>query len=134
MTPTTVKLHRSDGSLTLGYADGSTFRLTGEYLRVFSPSAEVKGHGPGQEVLQYGKKGVRIVSLEPAGNYALRLVFDDQHDSGIYAWDYLRSLCVDYQRNWQNYLDRLRKAGKSREVDTQVVRMVEAKPSETKRS
>lgn len=124
MTPDSAKLHRSEGSLTLGYPDGSSFTLSGEYLRVYSPSAEVKGHGPGQEVLQHGKRNVKITAVEPAGNYALRLIFSDNHDSGIYSWDYLRSLCVDYRQNWDDYLARLAAAGKHRDLDTQVVKLV----------
>ncbi len=127
MTPTSVKLHRGDGSLSLGYSDGSCFTLSGEYLRVFSPSAEVKGHGPGQEVLQHGKRDVKVVAVEPAGNYALKLVFSDKHDSGIYAWDYLRSLCVDQQANWEDYLNRLNKAGKHRDKEVQVVQLLDPK-------
>lgn len=125
MMPTTVKLHRSKGSLSLGYSNGSVFTLSGEYLRVYSPSAEVKGHAPGQEVLQYGKKDIRVVSIEPAGNYALKLTFSDHHDSGIYTWEYLRSLCENYDQYWNDYLIRLQQAGKRREPDTQVVKLLD---------
>ena len=85
--------------------------LSCEYLRVYSPSADVAGHGPGQEVLQLGKEDVAISSLEPVGNYAVKLLFDDGHSTGIYTWDYLYELGIHYDRNWQRYLDRLKEAG-----------------------
>ena len=90
--------------------------LTG-YLRVYSPSAEVQGHGPGQEVLQIGKQDVNISRIEPVGHYALKLVFDDNHDTGIYSWEYLHYLSVDYEHKWQSYLDRLAEAGHERKTD-----------------
>ena len=97
MTPKKLKLHKSSGDLELEFPGHPVFTLSSEYLRVMSPSAEVKGHGPGQEVLQYGKKGVRIKALEKSGNYAVRVIFDDDHDTGIYSWDYLFDLCSNYE-------------------------------------
>jgi len=123
MVPTRGQLNKSEGSLTLDYADGSSYRLSGEFLRVHSPSAEVKGHGPGQEILQTGKRAVRVKSLEKAGNYALRLQFDDGHDTGIYSWPYLHDLCVNQDQHWQTYLEKLHAAGKSREPGVQVIRL-----------
>lgn len=110
-TPTEIKLHRQSRYLELTYDDGSQFQLSCEYLRVHSPSAEVKGHGPGQEVLQVNKEDVNISRIEPVGEYAVRLVFDDGHDSGLYAWDYLYALGRDQERNWQRYLEKLAAAG-----------------------
>lgn len=102
--------------LELAFDDGKRFKLPCEYLRVFSPSAEVRGHGSGQEVLQTGKKNVTIVSIDPVGNYAVKLVFSDGHDTGLYSWDYLYSLGVDHDALWKDYLDRLEKAGASRDA------------------
>ncbi|MEX0617490.1 MAG: DUF971 domain-containing protein [Pseudohongiellaceae bacterium] len=122
--PKDVILHRQSGVLELRYDDGSLHKLPAEYLRVYSPSAEVRGHGKGREVLQTGKRDVRITSLEPMGSYAIRPAFDDGHASGIYSWKYLRELGDDQPRLWQDYLDRLQRAGASREplpADTRVV-------------
>jgi DUF971 family protein len=104
--------------------DREQFFLPAEFLRVHSPSAEVKGHGPGQAVLQYGKKEVAITKLERAGNYALKLVFDDGHETGIYTWDYFYELGKNQGQLWQNYLDALHQAGKTREKDTSVVKLI----------
>lgn len=123
--PTAVRLHKSDGSLTLAWPDGSEYRLSGEYLRVFSPSAEVRGHGSGQEVLQYGKKNVKVTAVEPAGNYALTLHFSDGHDTGIYAWHYLHDLCVNQDQRWDGYLAKLHAAGKARAPNASVVKLVQ---------
>lgn len=114
MQPTEIKLHRKSAVLELAYSDGA-FNLTAEFLRVFSPSAEVKGHGPGQETLQFGKRHVTFRDLTPQGNYAIKLVFSDGHDSGIYSWQYLRELCETQEARWQDYLEKLDAAGKSRE-------------------
>lgn len=95
--------------------DDEAFHLPCEYLRVFSPSAEVMGHGPGQEVLQTDKEDVNIVAIEPVGQYAVRLIFSDSHNSGLYGWDYLHHLCIDRQQNWQSYQQRLQEAGHQRE-------------------
>jgi len=112
--PTLIKLHSQSRQLEIGYDDGSHFELPCEYLRVFSPSAEVQGHGPGQEVLQVGKENVNITAIEPVGQYAVKLVFDDGHDSGLYSWQVLYRLGVDFERNWQAYLQRLELAGHTR--------------------
>jgi len=100
--------------LEIGFDDGQRFELSCEYLRVFSPSAEVRGHGPGQEVLQVGKQDVSITAIEAVGNYAVKLVFDDGHDSGLYSWDVLYRLGAEYEHNWQEYLQRLELAGHQR--------------------
>jgi len=126
-TPTDIRLHRRSGVLELVYADGTSYELSAEYLRVHSPSAEVRGHGKGQEILQTGKKYVKIVSIEATGNYAIRLTFDDRHDSGIYSWDYLKELGENRQQYWSDYLAELRAVGASREplpLGTQVVSIV----------
>lgn len=123
MIPEKIQWHKQSRILELQFGH-QTFRLDAEYLRVHSPSAEVKGHGPYQAILQYGKKDVGISSIERVGNYALKLHFDDGHDSGIYTWDYLQELGVHQQRNWQNYLDALAEAGKTREKDTNIVKFV----------
>ena len=115
MTPTDIKLHRKSGILELKWEDGGIYSLTAEVLRVHSPSAEVRGHGPGQEVLQTGKKDVRIDTIEPVGNYAVRLQFDDDHNTGIYSWEYLYELCLNQANLWDTYLLRLKKAGARRE-------------------
>jgi len=112
--PTEIKLHKQSRVLDVSFDDGSTFQLGCEFLRVYSPSAEVQGHGPGQEVLQYGKETVNIWAIEPVGNYAVVLKFDDGHDTGIYSWDLLYELGVNYTRYWQSYLERLKKAGYER--------------------
>lgn len=127
MTPTDIKLHRKSGILELAYDDGGIYSLPAEFLRVYSPSAEVRGHGPGQEVLQTGKKDVRIANIEPVGNYAVRLHFDDDHNTGIYSWEYLRELCLNQAKLWDDYLLRLKKAGARREnlpTGVQVVNIV----------
>ncbi len=121
--PTGVQLHRKSRELELQYADGESYRLSCEYLRVFSPSAEVRGHGPGQEQLQHGKMGVNISDIKPVGNYALQLVFDDGHDSGLYAWSYLWELCQNREAWWQDYLRQLQEAGLNRDPEVQVVRL-----------
>ena len=113
-TPTDLRLHQLSKVLEITFDDGKEYRLPCEYLRVYSPSAEVRGHGPGQEVLQYGKENVNISAIEPVGNYAVKLIFDDGHDSGLYSWDYLYELACNYQQNWQDYLQRLTAAGLSR--------------------
>lgn len=113
--PTGITLHRKSRLLEIAFDDGSTFSLPFEYLRVYSPSAEVRGHGPGQEVLQLGKRDVLIAELEPVGNYAIRPVFSDGHDTGLYSWDYLYMLGREHEHLWQEYLQRLEQAGGSRD-------------------
>src|SRR5687768_8432116 len=128
MLPSDIKLHKKSAILELKYPDGGIYTLPAEFLRVHSPSAEVRGHGQGQEVLQTGKKNVRIDTLEPIGNYGVKLHFDDGHNTGIYTWEYLRELSLQQPELWQIYLSRLQKAGATREAlppDTQVVRIME---------
>ena len=117
MKPTEINLHKLSRVLELSFEDGSTFKLPAEYLRVYSPSAEVQGHSPGQEVLQVGKEDVGINDIEPIGHYAIKLVFDDNHDSGIYSWDYLYELGATYDDRWQYYLERLQQAGHARRTE-----------------
>jgi DUF971 family protein len=116
--PTEIKLHQKSRELELSFADGSHFRLSCEFLRVFSPSAEVRGHGPGQETLQSGKRNVEIAAIEPVGNYAIKPVFSDGHDSGIYSWDLLYQLGSERDALWADYLARLEAAGANRDVDS----------------
>ena len=113
--PTEIKLHQTSRVLEIAYSDGRTFKLPYEYLRVHSPSAEVRGHGPGQEVLQTGKRDVTISEVEAVGHYALRPKFSDGHDTGIFSWDYLYELGDDQEQNWRRYLQRLDTAGASRD-------------------
>ena len=115
-TPTEINLHQQSRQMELGYADGTRYTLSYEFLRVHSPSAEVRGHGPGQEVLQVGKKEVTITEVEPVGMYAIRPVFSDGHSTGIYSWDYLHDLCLRHDELWQRYLDRMKEAGASRDA------------------
>ena len=117
LVPTEIRLRQQSRLLTLRYEDDETFDLGFEYLRVNSPSAEVRGHGPGQEKLQTGKESVRLIEIEPVGHYALRLVFDDGHNSGLYTWKYLRELATEQSSRWQDYLDRLDAAGYAREKE-----------------
>jgi DUF971 family protein len=113
--PIDIIAHRKSRCLEVSFDDGQRFSLPFELLRVYSPSAEVRGHGPGQETLQTGKREVDIVALEPVGQYAIQPRFSDGHDSGIFAWDYLHWLGREQTRLWQDYLDRLQAAGASRE-------------------
>ena len=115
--PTEIKLHQGSRVMELSFADGTVFRLPYEYLRVYSPSAEVRGHGPGQETLQTGKREVTITDVEAVGHYAIRPKFSDGHDTGIYSWDYLHDLGVRQDALWQQYLGRMASAGASRDAD-----------------
>jgi len=127
MQPTDIKLHRKTGILELKYEDGGIYSLPAEFLRVNSPSAEVRGHGPGQEVLQTGKIDVKIDNLDAVGNYAIRLHFSDDHNTGIYSWEYLRELCLHQADMWESYLLKLKQAGARRENlpgDVQVVNIM----------
>lgn len=117
--PEEIIVHRASQRLEIAFSDGQRFSLPFEYLRVFTPSAEARGHGPGQEVLQVGKRGVTIECLEPVGNYAVRPVFSDGHDSGIYSWEMLYNLGQHHDALWQAYLDKLAAEGKSREPSDQ---------------
>ena len=126
MVPTEIKLHRKSARLELTYAGRKPVVLSAEFLRVHSPSAEVRGHGRGQEVLQTGKKYVAIKNIEAVGNYAIKLNFDDGHDSGIYSWEYLLDLGEQQDSLWQDYLAKLQQAGQTREplpTDTQVIQI-----------
>lgn len=113
--PTEIKLHRKSRLLEVTFSDGSHFELPFEFLRVYSPSAEVRGHGPGQETLQQGKRDIDILSLEPVGNYAVKPGFSDGHDSGLYSWDYLHMLGCEHDRLWNDYLARLEHEGGTRD-------------------
>jgi DUF971 family protein len=121
--PVAIQLHKRSRVLELEFAGGERYALSCEYLRVYSPSAEVLGHGPGQEVLQVGKQQVAITAIKPVGNYALQLVFDDGHDTGLYSWTYLYELCRNQEARWQEYLTRLDKAGAARDPDVQVLKL-----------
>ena len=126
LVPTEIKLHRNSATLELTYAEREPVILSAEFLRVHSPSAEVRGHGRGQEVLQTGKRYVAIKHIESVGNYAIKLSFDDGHDSGIYSWDYLLELGENEGSLWQDYLAKLQQAGQTREplpADTQVIQI-----------
>jgi DUF971 family protein len=112
--PIEIRLRKTSRVVSLEFEDGSHFELPFEYLRVHSPSAEVRGHGAGQEVLQTGKENVQVTRIEPIGHYAVRLHFDDGHNTGLYTWKYLYELGRDQERNWQTYLDRLSAAGYAR--------------------
>lgn len=113
--PVDIKVLKADKRLEIGFDDGARFSLSAELLRVESPSAEVQGHGPGQKVLVAGRQHVAIIGAEPVGNYAIKLVFDDLHDSGIYTWDFLYWLGQNQDRVWAEYLDALDAAGKHRD-------------------
>ena len=131
MQPTEIKLHKRSAILELVWPDGARHELPAEHLRVYSPSAEVRGHGQGQEVLQTGKRLVAIERVEPVGHYGVRLHFDDGHNTGIYTWDYLHELGHNREPLWQDYLQRLQAAGASRDAlaaGVQVVNIMPLKP------
>lgn len=123
--PNDIKLHKQSQQLELVYSDGRAFKLSAEFLRVLSPSAEVRGHGT--PTLQVGKKNVSIIKVEPVGHYAIKLTYDDGHDSGLYSWDYLLELCEAYEKYWDEYLKALHEAGKSREPDAVVISLINPK-------
>ena len=114
-TPQALTVHEQSRVLEVGFSDGATFRIPFELMRVYSPSAEVQGHGPGQEVLQTGKREVGIVAVEPVGNYAIKPIFSDGHESGLYSWQYLYELGTRQAELWQDYLDKLASAGVDRD-------------------
>jgi DUF971 family protein len=122
MIPTDIKLHKASKTLTLTYASGEEFTLPAEFLRVHSPSAEVQGHG--KPILQFGKLNVGLSKLEPAGNYALKLTFDDGHDSGLFTWEYLYELGNRQKELWDDYLAELRAAGKTRDPNESFVKLM----------
>jgi DUF971 family protein len=113
--PTEIRLRRAEKALVVTFDDGASYTLPAEYLRVESPSAEVQGHAPDQKVLVWGRRHVGIMSVEPVGNYAVRIVFDDLHDTGIYSWDYLRTLGAEYEARWARYLEELAARNLTRE-------------------
>ena len=115
-TPTALTVHSQSRVLELVFSDGATFKIPFELMRVYSPSAEVQGHGPGQEVLQTGKRDVGVVELEPIGNYAVKPMFSDGHESGIFSWDYLYEMGVNQSSLWDDYNHRLEAAGMSRDA------------------
>ena len=117
-TPHALTVHAQSRVLEVSFSDGASFRIPFELMRVYSPSAEVAGHGPGQEVLQTGKRDVEITALEPVGNYGVQPTFSDGHSSGIYSWDVLYNLGTRQQELWADYLERLEKAGASRDIDS----------------
>jgi DUF971 family protein len=116
MIPKNIVVHQQSKVLELSYEDGTSYRLPFEFLRVLSPSAEVQGHGPGQETLQTGKREVLIANIEPVGHYAVKPSFSDGHESGLYSWDYLRFLCDNQDQLWQEHLDKLAAAGLDRDA------------------
>lgn len=120
--PTAINLHKASKTLTLKYAPDEEYHLPAEFLRVHSPSAEVQGHG--KPILQYGKLGVGLTKIEPAGQYALKLTFDDGHDSGLFTWDYLYQLAVRQEDLWNDYLAELKAAGKTRDPNESVVKLM----------
>lgn len=120
--PSAIQLHKASKTLTLKYASGEEYQLPAELLRVHSPSAEVQGHG--KPILQYGKLNVGLTKVEPAGQYALKLTFDDGHDSGLFTWEYLHELAVRQEALWADYLQELEKAGKSRDPSEHVVKLM----------
>jgi DUF971 family protein len=113
--PTELRVQDAGSKLLISFEDGATYSLTAEYLRVESPSAEVKGHGPGQETLVFGKRNVKITKAEPVGSYAVRLIFSDMHSTGLYTWNYLAKLGMDQTSNWQNYEAKLKTERRSRD-------------------
>ncbi len=116
MTPTEIILHQESRILEIAFEDGARYKLPFEFLRVFSPSAEVRGHGKGQETLQTGKRNVRITDIEPTGSYAIKLAFDDGHDTGLYSWEYLHELGQYQDAMWHDYLTKMEAAGASRDT------------------
>ncbi|MDB9957708.1 DUF971 domain-containing protein [Oceanospirillaceae bacterium] len=129
VNPTKIKLHKKSNTLELSYLEAEatqevSYTLSAEYLRISSPSAEVRGHSPDQAVLQVGKSRVKLTGLEGVGYYALKLEFDDGHDSGLYTWDYLYDLSVNHQKHWAYYLEQLNQAKQSRDPHTSIVQFV----------
>ncbi|MGV8860950.1 MAG: gamma-butyrobetaine hydroxylase-like domain-containing protein [Pseudomonas sp.] len=120
--PSAINLHKASKTLTLKYAPDEEYHLSAEFLRVHSPSAEVQGHG--KPILQFGKLGVGLSKIEPAGQYALKLTFDDGHDSGLFTWDYLYQLAQRQEQLWTDYLAELKAAGKSRDPSEQIIKLM----------
>ena len=124
--PTLIELHQKSRVLEIGFSDGKTFSLPYEFLRVHSPSAEVRGHGHGQEILQIGKKEVDMKAAEPVGTYAMVLIFSDGHETGIYTWEYLHSMGINQEKMWQEYLQRMDAAGAKREPAPNIIKAASA--------
>ncbi len=116
-TPTEINFHQKSRELEVAFDDGSRFAFSSEFLRVHSPSAEVRGHAPGEEKLQVGKENVNIESLEPVGNYAIKITFTDGHDSGIFSWELLDDYGKNQEKMWQTYLEKLKEAGHKRKIN-----------------
>lgn len=116
-TPTEINLHSKSRELEIAFEDGSRFHFSSEFLRVHSPSAEVRGHAPGEETLQVGKENVNIKNLEPVGNYAIKIEFTDGHDSGIFSWDLFYEYGKNQEKMWQDYLQKLADAGHERKLN-----------------
>ena len=125
-TPTLIELHQKSRVLEIAFSDGKHFSLPYEFLRVYSPSAEVRGHGPGQETLQVGKKEVEIKAAEPVGTYAMVLIFSDGHETGIYTWEYLHNMGINQETMWQEYLQRMTDAGAKREPAPNIIKTASA--------
>ncbi len=121
--PERIKVNKARNTISLNYINDEAYDLSAEYLRVYSPSAEVRGHSSDQQVLQIGKSDVLITDLSKSGNYALRIHFDDGHDSGIYTWDYLYDLAINRRQNWAKYIDKLEREGQSRDPGVQIVKI-----------
>ena len=127
MNPSKIKLHKTSNTLELSYSEAAgeaSYTLTAEYLRISSPSAEVRGHSPEQAVLQVGKSKVKLIGIEAVGHYAVKLEYDDGHDSGLYTWPYLRDLSINHEQHWGEYLQALNDAKQSRDAHTSVVQFV----------
>ncbi|MAJ87649.1 MAG: DUF971 domain-containing protein [Cellvibrionales bacterium TMED148] len=124
--PKSIKINKARDAISLKFAGSDTFHISAEFLRVMSPSAEVRGHSPDKAILQTGKRDVVIEDIQKTGNYALRIYFDDGHDSGIYSWDYLHDLVINHAKYWSQYLKELHTRGKSREKEMQVLKMFDA--------
>tara|TARA_B100000767_G_C19757151_1_gene533473 strand:+ start:916 stop:1287 length:372 start_codon:yes stop_codon:yes gene_type:complete len=120
--PQKIQLHKISKQLELVFNTNQRYLLSAEYLRVLSPSAEVRGHHPNQATLQFGKKDIGITSIASVGNYAIQIFFDDQHDSGIYSWEYLHQLCVKHDDYWQSYLAQLKRSNKCREANVDIIK------------
>lgn len=128
--PTEIVLHKKSATLELVYAD-TRYALSAEFLRVHSPSAEVKGHGPGQETLQFGKQDVKLLAIDPIGSYAIKPSFSDGHSTGIFSWTYLLELCQAQDKLWEDYLAKLKAAGKLRQALPEQTEVITLKPSPT---
>ena len=127
-SPSEIRLHKKSSTLELVFVNDIEYQLSAEYLRVHSPSAEVRGHGQGQEILQTGKRQVKLLNIEPVGNYAVKLIFDDGHETGIYSWTYLHELCSNKDVLWKAYVSKLKAKGASRDELPPGVQVVNIRP------